>query len=63
MGIRKAGQTMAIQWKKSSFSGADNQCVEIAHTRNAVRDSKNGAVLSVSVSRLLAVVKAGHLSH
>lgn len=30
------------QWRKSSRSGGDNgQCVELAHSGQAVRDSKN----------------------
>ncbi|MFR9727281.1 DUF397 domain-containing protein [Streptomyces sp. MS19] len=33
------------EWFKSSFSNADNECVEIAHldSRTAIRDSKTGA--------------------
>lgn len=54
---------LRTHWRKSSFSGGDNQCVELADTLGAVRDSKNpnGPALSVDLSRMLAAVKAGHL--
>ncbi len=29
------------EWRKSSFSDADNGCVEMLRTLDAVRDSKN----------------------
>lgn len=39
-------------WRKSSFSGADSNCVEIAHTTEAaaIRDSKDpdGAYLALT---------------
>lgn len=39
-------------WRKSSFSGGNNECVELAHRPNvaAVRDSKNvnGPVIELS---------------
>ncbi|MGH3435523.1 MAG: DUF397 domain-containing protein [Sciscionella sp.] len=51
----------AIRWRKSSYSnGSGGNCVELAHTLGAVRDSKNGDVLNVrpqAVARLLASVK------
>lgn len=52
-----------IRWKKSSKSGNQGECVELAHTFGAVRDSKNlgGPVLSVPVAGLLATVKGGQL--
>lgn len=28
-------------WRKSSYSGADNNCVEVQRDLSAVRDSKN----------------------
>ena len=44
--------TARIGWRKSSYSGGDNNCVEIAATgaNVAVRDSKNpcGGTLSFS---------------
>lgn len=30
-----------LRWLKSSRSGSQSNCVEVAHTREAVRDSKN----------------------
>lgn len=46
--------TARIWWRKSSYSGGDNNCVEIAATgaNVAVRDSKNpcGGALSFSPS-------------
>jgi hypothetical protein len=44
--------TASTQWRKSSHSGGDNNCVEVAGTGAAitVRDSKNprGGMLSFS---------------
>lgn len=53
------------RWRKSSRSGANaNGCVELSHTFDAVRDSKNptGPTLHVDLGSLLAVVKAGNLA-
>ena len=55
-----------VRWRKSSRSGANaNGCVELAHTHDAVRDSKNpdGPTLRVELVRLLAAVKADSLYH
>jgi hypothetical protein len=30
-----------MQWRKSSYSDAEVNCVEVASSRNLVRDSKN----------------------
>lgn len=52
--------TNHIRWRKSSRSGASaNGCVELAHTKDKVRDSKNpaGPCLHVDMDTLLAVVK------
>jgi Domain of unknown function (DUF397) len=51
------------RWRKSSRSTSGDSCVEVAHTLDAVRDSKNsaGPILSVPVAALLATMKAGHL--
>lgn len=53
----------ALRWKKSNRSSGSQTCVEIAHTRGAVRDSKNpaGPTLTVDLSGMLAVVKSGSL--
>ena len=57
-------QTDRVRWRKSSRSGGTNgNCIELAHTMDAVRDSKNsdGPVLSVGLSGLLVAVKEGRL--
>ena len=50
-----------IRWRKSSYSGAQSDCVELSHTRDQVRDSKapHGPTLAASLSGLLAAVKSG----
>jgi hypothetical protein len=54
----------AVRWRKSSHSGQDTECVELAHTGDAVRDSKNpvGPALTVSTHTLLAAIKNGRLN-
>ncbi|MGA2826565.1 MAG: DUF397 domain-containing protein [Streptosporangiaceae bacterium] len=55
------------EWRKSSFSGANNNCVEIAGNLPgivAIRDSKNpdGPALAVTRARwaaFMAAVRAG----
>lgn len=47
-------------WRKSSHSSDNGQCVELWCELNAVRDSKNGAVLLTgrgAVTGLIAAVK------
>ena len=47
---------MATSWRKSSRSGAGNDCVELAHGEKvgAVRDSKNpSAALAVNIAALV----------
>jgi hypothetical protein len=55
---------MVFRWRKSSHSGGNGACVELAHT-GAVRDSKNpdGPILRVDLDSLLATVKAGRFNH
>lgn len=52
-------------WRKSSYSGNESNCVELAHadTAGAVRDSKNpaGPHLRVDLPTLITAVKAGVL--
>jgi hypothetical protein len=54
----------ATRWRKSSHSGQDTNCVELAHTGNSVRDSKNpsGPHLTIGTHGLLAAVKTGKLA-
>jgi hypothetical protein len=51
-----------IRWQKSGFSGYA-ECVELAHTFRAVRDSKNpsGPFLTADLVGLLTAVKRGDL--
>lgn len=55
---------MTIRWRKSTFSDGQDTCVELAHTGDAVRDSKNatGPVLAVGTHDLIAAIKGGRLS-
>lgn len=38
-----------MRWRKASRSGQDGNCVEIGHTLDAVRDSKNAAGPTLAV--------------
>jgi hypothetical protein len=51
----------ATRWRKSLRSHTEDNCVEVAHTLDAVRDSKNrdGRALVVDAAALLAAIKAG----
>jgi hypothetical protein len=51
-----------LAWRKSSYSGSDHNCVELA--TGAVRDSKNpeGPMLPVDIAALVAAVKAGRIA-
>jgi hypothetical protein len=55
--------TTAIRWRKSSRSDGQDTCVELAHTGDAVRDSKNptGPTLTLDTHDLLAAIKTGQL--
>jgi hypothetical protein len=54
---------MINRWRKSSLSDGQDTCVELAHTGEAVRDSKNptGPTLAVGTQHLVAAAKAGRL--
>ncbi len=48
------------RWRKSRHSGQNNECVELPNTLDAVRDTKNGAILPLTrpaVTGLLAAAK------
>lgn len=52
--------TAPQRWRKSSYSSTQTNCVELAHTLDAVRDSKNGDVLALarrSITALLHMAK------
>jgi hypothetical protein len=53
--------TVALRWRKSSYSGQESSCVELANTLDLARDSKNpaGPVVRADLRELLAAVKAG----
>jgi hypothetical protein len=53
-----------MRWRKSSRSGGTNgNCIELANTLYAMRDSKNpnGPVLSANLSGMVTAIKGGHL--
>ena len=52
--------TVPHRWRKSSYSGEEGACVELAHALDTVRDSKNpgGPMLTVDVRQLLAAIRA-----
>lgn len=52
--------TVPARWRKSSRSGTDTSCVELAHTLAAVRDSKNrtGPVLTFEDQAALTALLA-----
>jgi nitrite reductase/ring-hydroxylating ferredoxin subunit len=57
------GDHVACRWHKSSFSGAEGECVEV-RSIGLVRDSKNpnGPVLRGDLDALVGAVKAGRFN-
>lgn len=54
---------VALRWRKSSKSG-NQDCVEVSHNLDAVRDSKcPDGLLNVDVGRLLESVRNGRFDH
>jgi hypothetical protein len=49
------------RWRKASRSQNTSSCVELAHTLDRLRDSKNtaGPTLRIDAQRLVAEIKAG----
>jgi hypothetical protein len=48
-----------IKWRRSTHSGAQNNCVELPNTLDSVRDSKNpGPVLAGNVVALVRAIQA-----
>lgn len=49
----------AVRWRRSTKSEGTNNCVEMASSRSAVRDSKNtaGPVLLVPLVSLVSMLK------
>ncbi|MGH3096481.1 MAG: DUF397 domain-containing protein [Streptosporangiales bacterium] len=45
-------------WRKSSYSQQQTACVELPHTLDAVRDSKNGDVLQLNGRAVIGLLVA-----
>lgn len=54
--VRTTAQTTTHRWHKANRSQNEGACVELSHTLDAVRDSKNGAILPVPLPAFLAAV-------
>jgi hypothetical protein len=54
--------TVPVSWRKSSYSAQETNCVEVAGTLSAVRDSKNPAsVLVLDIRALVSALRSGQL--
>lgn len=54
--------TLPVSWRKSSHSQNASDCVEVANTLGAVRDTKNpSSMLTVDVTMLVSAVRTGKL--
>jgi Domain of unknown function (DUF397) len=49
---------IANSWRKSSYSGYNNNCVEVDQHNDKIRDSKNLTVLPLSRSAVAGLVRA-----
>ena len=56
-------QDEPLRFKKSRYSGGQSDCVEVAHTLECLRDSKQSTdiVLRGNVLALIQAVKTGRL--
>lgn len=56
--------TTAPQWRKSSYSGTESDCVELADKLDAVRDSKHPQTVlqSAELGAFVRAVKEGRFS-
>lgn len=62
--IESARQGHLVRWQRSSRSINGSDCVELAHSGDAVRDSKNPRdLLVVPTLGLIESVRHGHLAH
>jgi len=55
--------TQVPHWRKSTHSGQETNCVEIANTLDAIRDSKNttGPTLTTTnLTQFITTVKSDH---
>jgi hypothetical protein len=53
-------RSMAVRWRKSSYSSQGGDCIELDGNLRAVRDSKNPeTVLAVDASVLVSMVGDG----
>jgi hypothetical protein len=52
-----------LRWRKSSYTSANGDCVELAHTLELVRDTKNrtGPTLHADIEALVHAAKTGQL--
>lgn len=53
-------------WRTSSYSGGENNdCVEVANTLEALRDSKNiaGPALTADVRSFITAIREGRITH
>jgi hypothetical protein len=56
--------TASTRWRKSSRSANTADCVEVAHTLDRVRDSKNptGPLLAADLRAFLTQIKRGRFN-
>lgn len=50
--------TIPQRWRKSSYSSTQTNCVELPHTLDAVRDSKNGEILTLDRRQVAGLLSA-----